>query len=147
VLEARHVVVGEPGEDHVSPRPLVGPQVKHVVQRRKRDRVSATRGLVRIDRPVPAPTGVMRPACKAPEEGTTPRPTSCSPYRRTSGTYSFGLTVPSKARNWPSRRCHRHRPQPIPPGIDVVWLVGPTGAPGGVQIWRLQPRLPGSSWN
>ena len=36
MLKARHIVVGEPHEDHVPPRvappPLVGPQVKHVVQ-------------------------------------------------------------------------------------------------------------------
>ena len=46
VLEARHVVVGEPREDHVPsrvpPPPLVGPQVKHVVQvdvgKQRRDR-------------------------------------------------------------------------------------------------------------
>ena len=35
-LEARHIVVGEPHENHVPPRvtppPLVGPQVKHVMQ-------------------------------------------------------------------------------------------------------------------
>ena len=36
MLKARHVVVGEPREDHVparvTPPPLVGPQVEHVVQ-------------------------------------------------------------------------------------------------------------------
>ena len=36
MLEARHVVVGEPREDHVparvAPSPLVGPEVEHVVQ-------------------------------------------------------------------------------------------------------------------
>ena len=36
MLKARHVVVGEPREDHVparvTPAPLVGPQVEHVMQ-------------------------------------------------------------------------------------------------------------------
>jgi hypothetical protein len=36
MLKARHIVVGVPHENHVPPRvappPLVGPQVKHVVQ-------------------------------------------------------------------------------------------------------------------
>ncbi len=36
MLKARHVVVGEPQEDHVparvTPPPLVGPQVEHVMQ-------------------------------------------------------------------------------------------------------------------
>lgn len=27
----------------------------------------------------------------------------------------------------------------IPAGVDVVWLVGPTGGPNGVRIWRLEP--------
>jgi hypothetical protein len=27
----------------------------------------------------------------------------------------------------------------ISPGIDIVWLVGPAGGPGGVRIWRLKP--------
>jgi len=30
-------------------------------------------------------------------------------------------------------------PPNIPFGIDVVWLVGPTGGPDSVRIWRLQP--------
>ncbi|MGD0198422.1 MAG: hypothetical protein ABSC56_11040 [Solirubrobacteraceae bacterium] len=30
-------------------------------------------------------------------------------------------------------------PPTIPPGLDVVWLVGPTGGPDQVRIWRAKP--------
>jgi hypothetical protein len=33
-------------------------------------------------------------------------------------------------------------PPSVPAGIDVIWLVGPTGGPDSVRIWRLRPPGP-----